>query len=250
MVFRTHVRDGGDRALPGEGLYVRAYVTANSPEDKQWIRPGWSWPGGRDGARFPTFMKSIRRLYPPPKPAGLDRTGPATRQRWRDDQFRFPPYQYSPNFLVVHPRHPPRVLDGSERELLLGFGAQHILLLAWAHPQWRRAWLHMKIVGRLCVATPSQWPPSPSWVPCSVKSWCRVWALSKWSTAWDWPRVGALTQVFESLWRDFWLIILLFSPTDDPAISCCFHYFGQVPWNYSQPYWVWSKSSNWSTHGS
>ena len=112
-------------SLVEEQDYVRAYVTATCPSTSQWIRPNWSWPAEAEGAKFPTFMKSIKRLRPPPRPAGLERAGPCTRQRWQQDCFRYPPYQYAPNFLLVHPSKPPRVLDSSERELLLGFGAQH-----------------------------------------------------------------------------------------------------------------------------
>eukprot|EP00435_Cladocopium_sp_Y103_P046259 s2759_g13.t1 len=110
--------------LEPEREYVRAFVTAEPIETKQWIRPGWHWPG-EASAKFPTFMKNIKRLRPPPQPAGLNRTDQATRDRWAHDCFRYPPYQYKSQFLVHSSGQPPRLLDASEREILLGFGPGH-----------------------------------------------------------------------------------------------------------------------------
>ena len=112
--------------LHTEGDYVRAVVKVDTViDERSWMRPGWSWPGGEQGAKFPTFMKAIKRLRPPPVPAGLRRAGPDTIQRWEQDSFRLPPYQYGPQYLLHHRDKEPRTLDSSERELLLGFGAGH-----------------------------------------------------------------------------------------------------------------------------
>ena len=70
-------------------------------------------------------MKAIRREAPPPFPAGLSKTSEPAKERWRADEYRFPPYQYSDRYLLVHPVQPPRLLDSTERELLLGLGAGH-----------------------------------------------------------------------------------------------------------------------------
>eukprot|EP00435_Cladocopium_sp_Y103_P038382 s3254_g10.t1 len=107
-----------------EKEYVRAYVSADPIRVEQWIRPGWRWEAP-EGTCFPTFMKSIKRSRPPPQPAGLDRTSEETRERWRQHEYRYPPYQYKPQFLLHHSVHSPRVLDSSERELLLGLGPGH-----------------------------------------------------------------------------------------------------------------------------
>ena len=115
-----------DLTLWQEGDYIRAYVHAGTLEDHQWIRPGWRWPGGSAlPGKFPTFMKSIPRRAPPPFPAGLAKTDAEARGRWEADQFRFPPYQYQAKTLLVHDTAPPRLLDASERELLLGLGPGH-----------------------------------------------------------------------------------------------------------------------------
>eukprot|EP00435_Cladocopium_sp_Y103_P000532 s2010_g1.t1 len=106
--------------------YVRAYVMDGYVKPKQWIKPGWSWPAGDDPqVKFPTFMKSIPRRVPPPFPAGLNKTAQDARTRWQEASFRFPPYQYDNKYLLVHPQQPPRLLEASEREILLGLGAGH-----------------------------------------------------------------------------------------------------------------------------
>ena len=108
-----------------EGDYVRAYVTASGPVLSQWIRPGWSWPQEASGVKFPTFMKCIRRQRPPPFPAGVHRASQATLRRWEEHDFMFPPYQFGEQYLLHQANQEPRLLDSSERELLLGYGAGH-----------------------------------------------------------------------------------------------------------------------------
>ena len=105
--------------------YFRALVTGPNIPVANWIRPNWSWAAAGTGVKFPTFMKAIRRARPPPVPAAYHRASEATLKRWRDDEFRFPPYQYGPQFLLESPDKEARLLDASERELLMGFGAGH-----------------------------------------------------------------------------------------------------------------------------
>ena len=73
---------------------------------------------------LPTFMKSIKMDRPPPVPAGLLRTPPDAQNRWADDDFRFPPYQYKEQFLVTDGSLL-RYVNSGEREILMGFGPQH-----------------------------------------------------------------------------------------------------------------------------
>ena len=108
-----------------EGDYVRAFVDGGNLATHQWIRPGWRWDGESAGVKFPTFMKAIKRSHPPPVPAGLRRATDKMKELWRQDHFRFPPYQYADKFLLQHTDRPDRLLDSSERELLLGFGPGH-----------------------------------------------------------------------------------------------------------------------------
>lgn len=46
-------------------------------------------------------------------------------KRWKEAQYRFPPYQYRREFCLQDAEHHLRLLDSSERELLMGFGAGH-----------------------------------------------------------------------------------------------------------------------------
>ena len=106
--------------------YVRAYLSTGVEVDAaQWIRPGWKWHGGQQGVKFATFMKSIKRQRPPPVPVGLNKASPEMISMWESDSFRFPPYQYHPKFWLEKHGATPRLLDASERELLMGFGAGH-----------------------------------------------------------------------------------------------------------------------------
>lgn len=108
-----------------EQEFYRAYVTSEGVSPQQWIRPGWSWPAADTGTRFPTFMKSIERRQPPPAPAGLAKCDAPTIQRWRLSSYKYPPYQFGADYLLTAEGEEPRVLDASERDVLLGYGPGH-----------------------------------------------------------------------------------------------------------------------------
>ena len=76
-------------------------------------------------ARFPTFTRSIPRARPPPDPAGLSETGPAGVARWEADQFRYPPYTYKDEYMVLTPECTLRPLVAEEREILMGYQPGH-----------------------------------------------------------------------------------------------------------------------------
>ena len=105
------------------GDYVRVWMTQTFLRDEQWIEPGWQKCDQR--GVFSTFMKSIPRWQPPPAPAGLNRCSEEALARWRDDEFRFPPYQYEVRNLVKNSQGALRYLNSSERERLLGFSSGH-----------------------------------------------------------------------------------------------------------------------------
>ena len=86
--------------------------------------------GEQWGTVFPTCLKSIPRLRPPPKPAGIEKTDEGTRRRWREDSFRYPPYQYGEQFLIITDNSW-RLLNATEKELLLGYGFNHTAV-AWS----------------------------------------------------------------------------------------------------------------------
>eukprot|EP00435_Cladocopium_sp_Y103_P018713 s557_g4.t1 len=81
--------------LEDKARWIEVQMSGTYPDLSQWLEPGAEWPGYEQGAVLPTCMKSIRRSRPPPAPAGYDRIDFDTEQRWRADDFRFPPYQYA-----------------------------------------------------------------------------------------------------------------------------------------------------------
>ena len=56
-----------------------------------YLEPGWSMRGTE---KLPTFTTSLPRNFPGHRPAGLNKCSPEERERWENDSFRFPPYQY------------------------------------------------------------------------------------------------------------------------------------------------------------
>lgn len=89
-------------------------------DQKEFLEAGWFLPPGNRLATFTTSRPSER---PGRRPAGLHGCDEASLKRWREDDHRFPPYQYKPEYCVHHPRHPVRVASIIEREAILGFPA-------------------------------------------------------------------------------------------------------------------------------
>ena len=80
----------------------------------------------RDMKALPTFMRSISRKTPRNAPAGIDNCGPQDLARWRDDQHRFPPYQYKHDNTIYDKRKRKRsVPDTRLREVLMLFREDH-----------------------------------------------------------------------------------------------------------------------------
>ena len=108
---------------PGDG-FIEIVASAPWPQDEQWITPGFWWECESSDTVFPTAMKAIKRHRPPPSPAGISRCDGPTRERWRADEFRYPPYQYKSQY-ILYSNNRWRLLDASERELLHGYGWGH-----------------------------------------------------------------------------------------------------------------------------
>ena len=70
---------------------------------------------------FPTFTTSRPRSTPGRKPAGVRNCSWEELQRWEQDSYRFPPYQYCQVHCLVNKKNELRVPDVNERELMLGF---------------------------------------------------------------------------------------------------------------------------------
>ena len=114
--------------------WKRIWAVAEYPTPSQWVTPDWQWMGEETQTPLPTCMKSIPRDRPPLKPAGIRRCSPDTIQRWTSEEYRFPPYQYSPEYLFWQGDHW-RVASSEERELLLGYGFGHTKLCLSASKQ-------------------------------------------------------------------------------------------------------------------
>ena len=122
-----------DLRLFDRGGYIEVEVEAQWPDSLQWLSAECeqmdAW------AVYPTCMKAICRAEPPPRPAGISRTDARTRQRWQEDQFRYPPYQYKPEYLVWDGTlQRCRLLNSMEREILMGYGYNHTQL-CWSASQ-------------------------------------------------------------------------------------------------------------------
>ena len=113
-----------------KSYWMEVIARAEYPLVEQWITPGYEWNGEQQQSCFPTCMKSIPRDRPPPKPAGLSKCSPQTVARWREDSFRYPPYQYAWEHLLTTSTTW-RLLNEDEKEVLLGYGRGHTPI-AWS----------------------------------------------------------------------------------------------------------------------
>lgn len=124
-----------ETVFPDVSVEAKRYwneVTAQAPYplQHQWISDNFQWKGGEQGVVLPTCMKSIPRAAPPPKPAGLEKCTQGAIQRWREDSFRYPPYQYDGKYVFTS-HESWRLVNATEKELLLGYGFNHTLP-AWS----------------------------------------------------------------------------------------------------------------------
>ena len=108
-------------------LWKEVTAEAEYPPTSCWLEPGTRWLGEEENACFPTCMKAIVQQRPPPRPAGIEKCDEATLERWRRDEYRYPPYQYRQSFVIMG-KHGWRLLSAVERELLLGYGYRHTSL--------------------------------------------------------------------------------------------------------------------------
>ena len=87
-------------------------------EETEFLTPGWKHVGP---GKFPTFTTSRPRAKAGYKPAGLTACGAHERARWEADSFRFPPYQYKDEHCVQNKHGVKRLLNATEREVIMGF---------------------------------------------------------------------------------------------------------------------------------
>ena len=86
-------------------------------EPREYLKPGWKM----NNDRLPTFTTARPRDFPGRKPAGVHSCQPHEIERWQQDSFRFPPYQYVDVNCLCHSSEELRLPDVDEREVILGF---------------------------------------------------------------------------------------------------------------------------------
>ena len=64
-----------------------------------WVSDGWEFCGN-EATKLPTFVRAIRRKKQTHLPAGIATTPKPARQRWRRDNWRYPPYHYRTEFCL------------------------------------------------------------------------------------------------------------------------------------------------------
>lgn len=106
--------------------FSQVHFLSNPVDSLAWLEPGCSQLEGP--IVYPTCMRAIVRARPPERPVGWSRCSDEELMRWRQDQFRFPPYQYRNCYMVVNQATGGlRYICASEREQLLGYGWGHTL---------------------------------------------------------------------------------------------------------------------------
>eukprot|EP00438_Fugacium_kawagutii_P002401 Skav210786 [mRNA] locus=scaffold275:77649:80448:+ [translate_table: standard] len=91
--------------------------------EADYLTPGWTRGGT---GKLPTFTTSRPRDHPGRRPAGEHTLTPEEHSQWRQDRYRFPPYQYqSQRQLWKGDQH--RLCNIEEREAIMGFPRNYTL---------------------------------------------------------------------------------------------------------------------------
>ena len=110
--------------MEDKGGYIELEVKGQWPQAEDWLEEGASQYD--TSVVYPTCMKSIPRVRPPLRPAGIERCSDDAIARWQSHSFRFPPYQYKEQYLIWDDKlRSARLLSVSEREKLMGLGEGH-----------------------------------------------------------------------------------------------------------------------------
>lgn len=110
---------------PGKGAEI---VSSEDPQTlklvaqqplEQVTKEGWTKVDST--SPFPTFTTSRPRASPGYKPAGVQQCTLEDLQRWENDSYRFPPYQYCSKHCLQNRQGLLRVPTIEEREYMMGF---------------------------------------------------------------------------------------------------------------------------------
>ena len=83
-----------------------------------YMEAGWTMRGTE---KLPTFTTSRPRRFPGHRPAGLNKFSPEEPERWENDSYRFPPYQYQTCYCLFNKEDEVRLPNVREREAMMGF---------------------------------------------------------------------------------------------------------------------------------
>lgn len=148
----------GNGATFGRQSNGRGEVILTAPvEDKKYLLPGWL---KYSDEKFPTFTTARPRGKPGYKQAGLNQCNPHELDRWRQDAFRFPPYQYRDAFCLQNKAGQLRLRDMCEREVIKGLPRDYTLQCFPKSHQGSQAHLD----ERLCLIGNSWRVPVVTWL--------------------------------------------------------------------------------------
>ena len=97
------------------------------PTCRQWLDAGAPFDGEASQSRLPTLTRAISKQRPPRDPAGIGRMAPHEIERWRQDRFAQPAYQYCDPNCVTGRTGVLRKPSAREREALSGFDQDHTI---------------------------------------------------------------------------------------------------------------------------
>ena len=91
-----------------------------SCDPSPYLMPGWELAGGSDH-KLPTFTTSQPKARPGFQPAGIESCSERGLIFWREDRFKFPPYQYKYVHGLIHTKRGWRLPNIAEREAMMGY---------------------------------------------------------------------------------------------------------------------------------
>ena len=112
------LREGPGVQLEGTRSRMEVILMANQNLDHV-CQEGWI--KADPDRSFPTFTTSRPRSHPGRKPAGVSTCTTEELQRWQEDQYRYPPYQYTNRNTMVNKHNEHRLPSIEEKEFMMGF---------------------------------------------------------------------------------------------------------------------------------
>ena len=115
--------------------YGRINFLLNCPPEP-YLTPGWSLAGGAE-QKLPSFAAPQPKVHPGFQPTGIEGCTRRDISYWKDDRYKYAPYQYRYQHGIIHPRLGWRTASVNEREVMLGFPLDYTLQ-AWSKSDRKR----------------------------------------------------------------------------------------------------------------